>query len=64
MGEYLPLKEAAEYMGVSRAKLSRLATAGRIPYSTSELDKRLKLFNKEELDAFLREQPRAFRRAS
>jgi len=56
--QYVPLKEAAEYIGVSRAKLSRLAVGGRITFTTSELDKRLKLFKKADLDAFLKEQPR------
>jgi hypothetical protein len=48
--EYLPLMRAAEYVGVSRVKLAQLAKEGAIPYVTSQLDKRVKLFKRDDLD--------------
>jgi hypothetical protein len=47
---YLPLMRAAEYIGVSRVKLSQLAKDGVIPFTTSPLDKRVKLFKLGDLD--------------
>lgn len=58
--EYLQLTEAAKYLGVSRVKLSQLAREGTVPYVTSPLDKRVKLFNRKELDE-LRRAPRPTR---
>src|SRR2546428_4603 len=55
--EYLPLLRAAEYIGVSRVKLAQLAKEGTIPYVTSPLDKRVKLFKRADLDE-LRNAPR------
>ena len=52
--DYLPLEQAAEYLGVSRPKLTRLVREGAISYSTSPLDKRLKLFRRFDLDALKR----------
>lgn len=51
--EYLLLHEAADYLGVSRVKLSRMIKEGLIPYTTSPLDKRVKLFKRADLDTFL-----------
>jgi hypothetical protein len=48
--EYLPLKDAAKYLGVSRVKLSQLARDGILAYVTSPLDKRVKLFKRSDLD--------------
>jgi excisionase family DNA binding protein len=47
----LGLKDAASYLGVSRYKLYLLAKAGDLPYYTTPLDKRRKLFRREDLDA-------------
>ena len=58
--DYLPLIDAAKYLGVSRVKLSQLAKEGVIPFATSVLDKRVKLFKRADLDA-LRRAPRARR---
>jgi hypothetical protein len=60
--EYLPLMEAARYIGVSRVKLGKLAKEGRVPYTTSALDARVKLFRRSDLDE-LRKEPRATRAA-
>jgi hypothetical protein len=54
---YLPLMRAAEYIGVSRVKLSQLAREGVIPFTTSPLDKRVKLFKLGDLDK-LKNAPR------
>jgi excisionase family DNA binding protein len=43
--------EAAKYLGVSRVKLSQLARDGVLPFVTSPLDKRVKLFKRSELNA-------------
>lgn len=59
--EFLPLMQAAVYLGVSRMKLSRMARAGELAYVTSPLDKRVKLFRREDLD-LLRLAPRPMRR--
>ena len=58
--EYLPLMDAAKYLGVSRVKLSQLARDGVIRFATSPFDKRVKLFKRADLDALLR-SPRARR---
>jgi excisionase family DNA binding protein len=58
--DYLPLMEAAKYLGVSRVKLSQLARDGIIPFETSPLDKRVKLFKVAELDT-LKSAPRWIR---
>jgi len=49
--------QAAEYVGVSRVKLSQLVKEGVIPYVTSPLDKRMKLFKRGDLD-LLKNAPR------
>jgi hypothetical protein len=54
---YLPLIRAAEYIGVSRVKLSQLTKDGVIPFTTSPLDKRVKLFKLGDLDK-LKNAPR------
>jgi excisionase family DNA binding protein len=55
--EFLSMMDAAEYLAVSRVKLSQLVKEGTIPYVTSPLDKRLKLFRRADLDT-LRAAPR------
>jgi hypothetical protein len=61
--EYLPLMEAAKYLGVSRVKLSQLAKDGAVAYATSPLDKRVKLFKLADLDQ-LRRSPGAKKRTA
>ena len=65
--EHLTLMEAARYLGVSRAKLSRLARDGLLRSRRSPLDRRVKLFRIDDLDELLahprRERP-ATRRPS
>jgi excisionase family DNA binding protein len=58
--EFLPLMQAAVYLGVSRMKLSRMVRAGDLAYVTSPLDKRVKLFRRADLDV-LRLAPRPMR---
>jgi len=48
--EYMPLIQAAEYLGVSRPKLKRLIDAGELAYATSPLDARVKLIRIVDLD--------------
>ena len=55
--DYLTLADAAEYLGVSRAKLSRMVAEGVVSHTVSPLDKRLKLFRRGDLEPF-REAPR------
>lgn len=55
--QYLPLMEAAKYRGISRVKLSQLARDGVVPLVTSPLDKRVKLFKRQDLEA-LKQAPR------
>jgi excisionase family DNA binding protein len=62
--DYLTLAEAAEYIGVSRAKLSRMVGEGAISHTSSPLDKRLKLFRRADLDPFRSAPKPAERRAS
>ena len=64
MVEYLKLHEAALYLGVSRMKLSRMVQEGTLPCVTSPLDKRVKLFSKEDLDRFLSQVPWVRRRSN
>jgi excisionase family DNA binding protein len=58
--EFLPLMQAASYLGVSRMKLSRMVREGELAYVTSPLDKRVKLFRRTDLDQ-LRSAPRPAR---
>lgn len=51
--EFLSLTEAAEYLGVSRVKMSQLVREAVVPYVTSPLDRRLKLVRREALDPLL-----------
>ena len=61
--EFLSLMDAAEYLAVSRVKLSQLVKEGTIPYVTSQLDKRVKLFRRADLDT-LRAAPRPTKKAA
>lgn len=56
--DYLPLRQAADYLGVSHVKLGQLAKEGTITYVTSPLDKRMKLFKRVDLDQ-LKRAPRS-----
>lgn len=60
---YLTLIEAAEYLGISRAKLSVMVREGELKLTKSTFDKRVKLFRKEDLDVFL-SQPKPSRKTS
>lgn len=56
--EYVPLMQAARYLGVSRVKLNQLIKEGAIAYTVSAIDRRFKLIKKSDLDAFLAKHPR------
>lgn len=49
--EHMTLAEAAKYLGISKAKLSRMAKTEELKYVSSPLDRRFKLFRKTDLDA-------------
>lgn len=46
----MTLSDAAAYLGVSAAKVSRLVKSGELKYTEDSLDRRLKLVLVEELD--------------
>ena len=54
--DLLPLMKAAKYLGISNVKLSQLAREGFIRYATSPLDRRLKLFRRQDLDTLRQAQ--------
>ena len=56
--EYLKMKEAAEYLGVSRVKIWRLIRDGRLKAYTDPRDERTTLVKKEDLEQFLGVRPR------
>ena len=51
--QHLTLWEAARYLGVSRAKLSRMVKEGLVRFRHSPLDRRVKLFQVDDLDDLL-----------
>jgi excisionase family DNA binding protein len=55
--EYLPLIQAAEYLGVSRPTIKRLISEGELTTTPSPLDRRVKLVKRADLDR-LRSAPR------
>jgi len=57
--DYLGLMDAARYLGVSRNKMYQLVRAGEVPFYLSPLDKRKKLFRREDLDALKTVKPAA-----
>ncbi len=46
----MKLSDAAAYLGISAAKISRLIRAGELSYSVDPLDKRRKIVRVEDLD--------------
>lgn len=60
LSQHLTLTEAARYLGVSRAKLSRMAKEGVIPFRHSPLDRRVKLFRLDDLDELLARSRRLY----
>jgi len=57
--DYLGLKEAATYLGVSRNKMYQLARDGSVPFYLSPLDKRKKLFRPVDLEGLKKVSPAA-----
>ncbi len=53
MEEYLTVLAAADYLGVSRDKVSRMIKAGTLTAEVDPLDSRQKLIPKKQLDALL-----------
>ena len=60
--EYLNLKEAARYLGVSEIKIRRLVSKGLLKVSADPLDDRKRLVKKSDLDAL--RTPRPFESAT
>ncbi len=60
--ELMTLKEAQEYLGVSRVKIWKLTKEGNLSIYTDPLDKRKKLVPKAEVEKL--KQPRAIRGAA
>lgn len=52
--EVMMLGQACKYLGVSHAKITKLVHGGVLKYSHSELDHRVKLVKKSDLDALKR----------
>lgn len=50
MEEYMTILGAAEYLGVSRDKVSRLIRAGKLTTIENQLDSRSRLIAKVQLD--------------
>lgn len=55
--EYLNLKEAARYLGVSDIKIRRLISKGLLEVSFDPLDDRKRLVKKSDLDALKTPRP-------
>jgi len=55
--EYLNLKEAARYLGVSDIKIRRLVSKGLLEVSYDPLDDRKRLVKKADLDALKTPRP-------
>lgn len=56
--EVMKLRQALKYLGVSHAKITMLVHSGALPFHHSELDHRVKLVKKSDLDALKRkDQP-------
>lgn len=52
--EVMKLSQAHKYLGVSHHKITTLVHRGLLPFSRSELDQRVKLVRKSDLDALMR----------
>ena len=55
--EFIPLKEAADYLGISRTTLWSMVREARITAYSKATDRRSKLFRKSDLDDLKRPQP-------
>lgn len=58
--ELITFKEAQEYLGISKAKMGRLAKEGSLPIYTDPLDKRKKLVPRAEVEKL--KQPQAVKK--
>lgn len=47
--QWVPLSRAAQEIGISKAKLSRMVTQGRVSSRSTPFDERVKLVDLEEL---------------
>lgn len=56
--EYLTLRQAREYLGVSKPKMRELVKKTSIAVYTDPLDKRKHLVRKDDLDKLRQPQPR------
>ncbi len=51
--QVLTVKEAAEFLGVTRAKVSRMMKDRELAYTIDPLDKRIRLISVDDLQALL-----------
>jgi excisionase family DNA binding protein len=51
--QVLTVKEAAEFLGVTRAKVSRMMKDKELVYTIDPLDKRIRLISVDDLQALL-----------
>jgi excisionase family DNA binding protein len=57
--QVLTVKEAAEFLGVTRAKVSRMMKDKELAYTIDPLDKRIRLISVEDLQALLNRSRKA-----
>jgi hypothetical protein len=55
--EKLKLMQACEFLGISHSKLSMLIGMGRIKYEVPDLDHRVKLVKRSDLEELKRQYP-------
>jgi excisionase family DNA binding protein len=55
--EYMTVREAREYLGVTKTKIAALLKDGRLTHRTSELNQRIKLIPRAEVEALARANP-------
>ena len=57
MQDFLTLTDAARYLGVSRQTLWRRIRDGVIPVHVSEINRRIKLVKRADVEALMRPRP-------
>ena len=57
--EFLLLKDAMKYLGISKAKIWRLVKEGALPTYSDPLDKRKRLVRKEDIEKLRQPRPQA-----
>ena len=54
----MKLADAAKYLGISPASVSRLIARGVLPYTVDQLDRRVKMVRVEDLDRLMEQSLR------